>query len=89
MPFALLSGTPVWLRLSLVLPPLAARLATLQEAGVELTPIADLAPFRRAIEPLYERYAADYGDLVERIRRAAAVQPASRPADATRPPAAP
>ena len=45
---------------------------TLAEAGVEIHEIEELAPFRRAVAPLYERHAAAFGDLVERIRRAAA-----------------
>lgn len=48
-------------------------LATLQEAGVEIVEIEDLGPFRRAVEPLYERHRGRYGDLVQRIREAAAL----------------
>ena len=44
---------------------------TLEEAGVEITEVEDLAPFRRAVEPLYERHRQQYGDLVRRIRQAA------------------
>lgn len=46
-------------------------LAVLEQAGVEIAEIADLEPFRRAVEPLYERHADRYGDLVARIRQAA------------------
>ena len=52
----------------------AAR-ATLEEAGVELLEIEDLAPFRRAVEPLYELHSARHGDLVQRIREAAGRRP--------------
>ncbi len=48
-------------------------LKSLAEAGVEITEIADLEPFRRAVEPLYERHRQRYGALVERLRQAAAV----------------
>jgi tripartite ATP-independent transporter DctP family solute receptor len=46
-------------------------LSTLEDAGVEITEIADIEPFRRAVEPLYERHQARYGALVERVRQAA------------------
>ena len=45
--------------------------ATLEQAGVEIHEVDDLAPFRRAVLPLYERHAAVYGDLLGRIREAA------------------
>ena len=46
-------------------------LAILEEAGVEFAEIEDLAPFRHAVEPLYELHSARYGDLVDRVRQAA------------------
>jgi tripartite ATP-independent transporter DctP family solute receptor len=46
--------------------------ALLREAGVEIHQIEDLEPFRRAVEPLYERHRDRYGDLVRRLREAAA-----------------
>ena len=46
-------------------------LAILVAAGVEIVEIADLEPFRRAVEPLYEQHGARYGALVERLREAA------------------
>ena len=49
----------------------AAALDGLEAAGVELTEIADLEPFRRAVEPLYERHRQRYGELVRRLRQAA------------------
>ena len=50
----------------------SAALASLAEAGVEFSEIADLGPFRRAVEPLYERHRQRYGDLVRRLREGAA-----------------
>ena len=47
-------------------------LAMLAEAGVEIHEIDDLEPFRRAVRPLYERHRDRFGDLVERLRQAAA-----------------
>ncbi len=61
----------------------AEALATLQEAGVEIQQIDDLEPFRRAIAPLYERYAAAHGELVDRIRRAAAEEATHQPGRAS------
>jgi tripartite ATP-independent transporter DctP family solute receptor len=52
-----------------------AALETLQEAGVEIHEIENLEPFRRAVEPLYERHQARYGDLVQRLREATGPKP--------------
>ncbi len=53
----------------------AAARVTLEEAGVQIFEIPDLAPFRRAVEPLYELHSARYGALAQRIREAAGRQP--------------
>jgi len=42
-------------------------LSAVMAAGGEVNEIADLEPFRQAVEPLYARRAAVFGDLVERI----------------------
>jgi tripartite ATP-independent transporter DctP family solute receptor len=55
-------------------------LELLRQAGVEIHEIADLEPFRRAVEPLYERHRDRYGDLVRRLRRAARPPGADPPA---------
>ncbi|MCP3958234.1 MAG: TRAP transporter substrate-binding protein [bacterium] len=43
-------------------------LAAVREAGSEINEIDDVESFQRAVEPLYVKHAALYGDLVERIR---------------------
>lgn len=42
----------------------------LKEEGVEFVEIEDIENWEKAVEPLYEKYGADYSDLVERIRTA-------------------
>ena len=39
-----------------------------EEAGVEVTEVEDPEAFRRAVEPLYERYGVEYGAWIDRIR---------------------
>lgn len=39
------------------------------DAGSEINEVDDPASFSRAVEPVYAKHAARYGDLVERIRR--------------------
>ncbi len=43
-------------------------LAAVREAGSEINQVEDVEAFQRAVEPLYAKYGARYGDLVERIR---------------------
>lgn len=40
----------------------------LREAGVEFVDIKDIENWEKAVEPLYEKYGADYMDLINRIR---------------------
>ena len=42
--------------------------AKLEEAGVEFTEIQDVEEWEKAVEPLYEKYGADYKDLIQKIR---------------------
>ncbi len=41
---------------------------TLLERGALIHDVEDITPFQQAVEPLYEKYGAVYGDFVERIR---------------------
>ncbi len=43
-------------------------LDAVRAAGSEINEIDDVQAFQQAVEPLYEKYGAVYGDLVERIR---------------------
>ena len=43
-------------------------LAAVREAGSEINEVEDVEAFQRAVEPLYEKYGARYGDLIDRIR---------------------
>ncbi len=43
-------------------------LQAVREAGSEINEIDDVETFQRAVEPLYAKHGALYGDLVERIR---------------------
>ncbi|MEM7586520.1 MAG: TRAP transporter substrate-binding protein [Acidobacteriota bacterium] len=43
-------------------------LAAVQAAGAELNEVEDILAFQAAVQPLYAKYGARYGDLVERIR---------------------
>lgn len=43
-------------------------LAAVRAAGSEINEVEDIAAFQRAVEPLYAKHGALYGDLVERIR---------------------
>ena len=43
-------------------------LEAVRVAGSEVNEVDDVAAFQRAVEPLYEKYGAVYGDLIERIR---------------------
>jgi len=44
-------------------------MAELKEHGVTIAQ-PDQEPFRQAVAPVYDRYASEYGDLIERIRSA-------------------
>ena len=43
-------------------------LEAVQAEGSEVNEVDDVAAFQQAVEPLYAKYGAVYGDLVERIR---------------------
>ncbi|MEM7353797.1 MAG: TRAP transporter substrate-binding protein [Acidobacteriota bacterium] len=43
-------------------------LAAVREAGSEINEIEDIEAFQQAVEPLYAKHGASYGDLVQRIR---------------------
>ncbi len=47
----------------------AEALEAVRAAGSEIYEIEDVEAFQRAVEPLYEKYGAIYGDLIRRIRR--------------------
>ena len=40
----------------------------LEDAGVEFVEIQDVENWEKAVEPLYEKYGADYMELIQRIR---------------------
>ncbi len=48
----------------------AKAMTELKQQGVTITE-PDQEPFRQAVAPVYEKYASEYGDLIERIRAAA------------------
>lgn len=43
-------------------------LAAVREAGCEVIEVDDVAEFQAAVEPLYEKYGAQWGELIDRIR---------------------
>lgn len=50
---------------------------TVTEAGCRINEVEDPDAFRRAVQPVYEKHAGRYGDLVERIRKLGAATPDS------------
>lgn len=48
----------------------AEQMAALREAGMEIVEEPDLAAFRSAVEPVYEKYGEEFGDYLARIQEA-------------------
>jgi TRAP-type C4-dicarboxylate transport system substrate-binding protein len=40
----------------------------IQEAGIEVITIEDKTPFQEAVKPVWDKYGANYAELVERIQ---------------------
>jgi TRAP-type C4-dicarboxylate transport system substrate-binding protein len=40
----------------------------MKEAGVEIIPIADKKPFQSAVKPVWDKYGAQYAELIKRIQ---------------------
>ena len=40
----------------------------MKEAGVEVIEVADKKPFQDAVKPVWDKYGAQYAELIERIQ---------------------
>jgi tripartite ATP-independent transporter DctP family solute receptor len=46
----------------------AKALEKMKEAGIQVVPIADKAPFQAAVKPVWDKYAAQFADTIKRIQ---------------------
>jgi tripartite ATP-independent transporter DctP family solute receptor len=46
----------------------AKALEKMKEAGIQVVPIADKAPFQAAVKPVWDKYAAQFTDIIKRIQ---------------------
>jgi tripartite ATP-independent transporter DctP family solute receptor len=46
----------------------AKALEKMKEAGIQVVPIADKAPFQAAVKPVWDKYAAQFTDTIKRIQ---------------------
>lgn len=46
----------------------AASMQKIKDAGIEVITITDKMPFQEAVQPVWDKYGANYADLVERIQ---------------------
>lgn len=46
----------------------AKALAKMKESGIQVVTIADKAPFQAAVKPVWDKYAAQFSDIIKRIQ---------------------
>ena len=46
----------------------AKALEKMKEAGIQVIPIADKAPFQAAVKPVWDKYAGQFADVIKRIQ---------------------